>query len=261
MEALVRGGYFEARGHTQRHLNLLDEAIALAAEVHPSDAPHLRHHLLSKRGNACVAEGDFARAIEFYQAALDCAPNPTRQVVVQAVIGKTYALAGNHEAATHCFAIATQLAEAHYDIDGLCMVLEQQSHAAAEGQDFETERDLALRGVQLCKEHDRSYYLGYFYLNLGSAEFELGIRKARASHQEAYEHALRMDDEALLAISNSALAMDYLGLEEIELACKHLAEALRLVDKLGHVEKAASLRRLVSGFNDLETGQNIGGEQ
>src|SRR5690606_22154288 len=124
--------YFDARGHTQRHLRLLDDAIALTAEGDHRETSILRHSLLSKRGNAYVAEGNFRSAIEMYQAALNCAPTLSRQVIVQAVIGKTYALAGNHDAATTCFRIATQLATAHNDIDGLCSVLLQQSHAAAE---------------------------------------------------------------------------------------------------------------------------------
>ena len=261
MDALVRGGYFDARGHTQRHLHLLDEAISLTAEAHEEKDTERRHYFLGKRGNASVAEGDFAHAIEFYEAALNCAPNAARQVVVQAVIGKTHALAGNHDAATRCFTIATQIAEAHNDIDGLCGVLMQQSHAAAEAKDFEAEQELARRGVQLSTEHGLTHYTGYFYLNLGSAEFEMGIRKALESHEQAYEHALRTDNEALLAIANSALAMDYLGLEEVELASKHLAEALRLVEKTGHTKKAASLRRLITGFNVLAIEQSIGEEQ
>jgi hypothetical protein len=63
MADLAQGGYFDARGHTQRHLSLLDEVIALTAEPDQADE-ELRHYLLSKRGNAYVAEGDYGRAVE-----------------------------------------------------------------------------------------------------------------------------------------------------------------------------------------------------
>ena len=251
MDALVRGGYFEARGHTQRHLHLLDEAIALAAEVQLDEAPELRHHLLSKRGNACVAEGDFTGAINVYESALNCAPNVSRQVIVQGVIGKTYALAGNQDAAARCFAIATQLAEAHNDINALCTVLLQQSHAAAEAGDYIAERELARNGVELSKKHGLSLETGYFYLNLGSAEMEIGVRLALESHQQAYEYALRSDNEALLAIVHRQLGMDYLGLEDSELAYKHLVESLRLFEKIGHMDKADGLRQFISAFGSL----------
>lgn len=259
MADLAQGGYFDARGHTQQHMGLLDEAIALTVEPEFADE-ELRHYLLSKRGNTLVAEGGYDRAITVYEAALACAPSTARRITLEAVLGKTHALVEQHDAAARRFQVATQLAEAHNDIESLCTVLMQQSHAAAQAKDFATERDLALRGVQLSKQHGRLDDIGYFYLNLGSAEYEIGVHEALARHQDAYNYAVRADNEALLALAHRALGMDYLGLEDVELASSHLEEALRLFEKVGHADEVERLRRFIIGFGALAEKLNSGGE-
>ena len=95
---LATSGYLDTHGHTLALLRLLDAAIDVVrgVVVVGADTADL-HHLLSKRGNACYNQGDFAAAVELYREALPLSPTGQRRVVVLSVIAKVLAEDGQHD--------------------------------------------------------------------------------------------------------------------------------------------------------------------
>jgi hypothetical protein len=234
VSVLATGGYMDARGHTPDFLTLLDETIGAVIQKGTEQNETL-HHLLGKRGNAFFDRGDWERAFEAYQAALELAPNPARKAMLLGAIGKVCSRQGRYDEADGYFGQGHELAQANHDDRALAFVLEQQSVAAGHKGDFETARQFAAQAVEVNRrlEDQDPLGMGYSLLNLGSAEFETGIHKALSIHQRVYEIARDEGDLDLMALVLYALGCDYHALYEYDEARKHLREARGLFRKIG----------------------------
>jgi tetratricopeptide (TPR) repeat protein len=244
---LATGGYMDSRGHTLGFLKLLDDAIHTVRERGAAQNECL-HYLLSKRGNAHFDRGELQPAFEAYQEALTLAPNPNRQVVLMGVIGKVRSKQGNYPEGRDYLDRGYAQAEANEDAGGMLHILVQYSHAASFHQDFQTVRDLAIRGVVLSRRIGDRIHEGYYKINLGSAEYDLGVRASLANHLEAHAIAEELHDSAMLANTEYVLGVDYHAMEELELAQHHLSEALKLFGELGFQEKENETRTLMKKF-------------
>ncbi len=247
LSALALGGYFGARGYTKELLKLLDDAIAINGKRGEAGA-ETQHYLLSQRGNAYDAMGDFPNALTTHQAALALAPNLYRRVVLLAALGSHSVDVGNQQQADDYFREATDLAEVAHDYEALSFVIGQQSYAAGQQKDYKTVRDLAARGIELSLAYGRTNEIGYYRLNLGSAEFDLGLQAALHHHQAAYADALASNDEGLLASAHKVLGRDYLALEDIAKAAEHFACALALFEKTGQADQERELCQFLVHF-------------
>lgn len=234
MRALAMGGYFDARGHSQDMLDLLDEAIVAVKQKGVTEHETL-HHLHCKRGNAHVNRGELAQAFEAYHAALDVAPNPTRAITLLSGIGKVCAMQEQYAEAARYFEQAHELAQAENDMEATIRVLEQQSHAAFLQKDYKAVRDLATKGIDISVRLGDRIREGYFRMNLGSAEFELGARKALEYYQEAHEIAQEEDDHCLMAETLYTLGINCHTMGNWEQARKYLDRARKLFDQLGYL--------------------------
>jgi tetratricopeptide (TPR) repeat protein len=248
---LTAGGYIDKRGHGSGVLTLLDEAIE-AARRSTGDSGDVLHQFLSKRGNAYVAEGDLREAIEAYQEALRRAPNSQRRAVLLAVIGKVLAESGEHDSAHTHFAEAYAVAEASQDHLAMLQVMVQHSIAAFRQRDFRLARQIASQGVELSRQHDEPASEASFLNNLGSAEFEIGVRASLDRHEEACTIAARIHDNELLALTHHTLGIDHHALEAFEKARDHLNEARRLYATLGHVENEARVKAMMCRFGYVD---------
>jgi len=87
-----------------------------------------------------------------------------------------------------------------------------------------------------------------FLSNLGSAEYDLGVQVAVQRHQQAHAIAIELGADDLVALTHRALGIDYHAQESFDLARHHLAEALRLYQKLGQVDRETQLRQMMNRF-------------
>lgn len=226
--------YMDARGHSLELLARLDDAIAAIEEKEVAGQTVL-HYLLSKRGNAYSNRGNKDSAIETYRRALTVAPNTNRRVVLLGVLGAELTAQGEYGEAERCFKEGTELAEADGDSAGLIRIIEQHSWAASVIEDFHTVRDLAQKGLEVSRQLKNPAMEVAFLVNLGSAEHELGARRALAYHQEASTIADAEQDDALRSNAFYALGLDYHAMEDHEQAAKYLAQAHELFARIGHV--------------------------
>jgi tetratricopeptide (TPR) repeat protein len=247
---LAIGGFIDKRGHGPAIVGLLDEAID-AARHEPSVRDTL-HYLLSKRANAYIDVGDTAQAIGAYREALRLSPGPGRRAVVLAVIGKVLAQSGEADEANDAFAEAIGVAEANQDDAAKLRVYEQHSIAAFDQQDFELVRQITNKGIELSRRIGQPASEATFLNNLGSAEYEIGVRASLQRHQEARAIAARIRDDDLLALANWTLGIDHHALEQFDEARAHLSESLRLYEALGHVKDARKVKALMRRFGYLD---------
>ncbi len=255
MATLAMGGYPQAEapsymdvhGHSLALLARLDDAIAAARQMGAPGSDVL-HYLLSKRGNAFVDRCDPEQGLLAYRAALELAPSITRKVTVLSVMARVLAKEGKSTDARQLFEQAYQLAETHRDYNGMIRVLEQQSWAASFTKDFAAVRDLAVRGIEVSVQYGDRVREGYFRINLGSAELELGVRKALICHQEARAIAHELSDNVLMAHTLNALGHDYHALEQAGEAREHFLQGYRLSTELGNTQSAGETAAFMAQF-------------
>jgi DNA-binding SARP family transcriptional activator/energy-coupling factor transporter ATP-binding protein EcfA2 len=245
---LATGGYMDSHGHPLGFLKLLDDTIQAVREGGKAQQECL-HYLLGKRGNAHFDRGELQPAFEAYQEALILAPNSTRQVILMAVIGKVLSKQGNYPEARDYLDRSYAQAEAAGDAVGMLRILEQYTHAASFHQDFQTIRDLAVRGIELCQQiGDRTREV-VLKINLGSVAYDQGVRTSLANHLEAKVIAEELHDTALLADTEYVLGVDYHALEDRDQAQQHLSQALKLFGEVGFKEKENVTRTLMKKFS------------
>ena len=244
---LAAGGYIDNRGHGSGVLSLLDDAID-AARRGDSALSDVLHQLLSKRGNAHVDLGEPDSAIRAYREALDLAPSQGRRAILLAVIGKVLAAAGQPDEAHDAFAEAFAEAEASQDRKAMLGVMVQDSVAAFDQKDFQRVLQIASRGLDMSRQYQEPASEATFLNNLGSAEFEIGVRASLGRHEEARAIAARIRDNELLALAQWALGIDHHALEEFEEARTHLGEALRLYGELDHTKNESNVKALMRKF-------------
>jgi tetratricopeptide (TPR) repeat protein len=256
---LATCGYLDTHGHSLTVLRLLDAAIDVVRGVVRGGAdPADLHHLLSKRGNACYNQGDFAAAVELYREALPLSPTEQRRVVVLSVIAKVLAEDGQHDEAEQTFDQAYALAESTSDDVGTMRILEAHSVAAFRLRDFARVRELTERGVELARSLGDRSAEAIFLNNLGSANFELGVEVALRYHQEAMAIAVDTNNEHILALTNRCIGADYHAQEHYDQARQHFVEALRLYARLGQTQREAKVRQLMRQFGYLSAANPPG---
>jgi tetratricopeptide (TPR) repeat protein len=239
--------YMDRCGHTLELRARLDDAIIAARQMGVTKQEML-HYLLGKRANAHLERGEQSKALDLYQDALDLAPNPQRKVVHLGVIGREVARQGRHDEAEQYFRQGYELAESIHDLEAMARILEQQSHVAAMREDFLAVRDLARRGIDLCTQANDRITTGYFQINLGSAELDLGVRRALQCYEEALAIAEEQHDDALRAHTLYAIGLDYHAMEKWEDAKDYLGQAHAVLAELGHTEIAREIRDFMHRF-------------
>ncbi|MBV1853517.1 tetratricopeptide repeat protein [Catellatospora tritici] len=244
---LAEGGYLDTYGHLAL-LNLVDAAIARLWERH--DVPRL-HLLLSKRGNACYNQREFAQAVQCYQQALALAPTAARRAVLLSVIGKSYAESGQRAESDEAFEQAYAMAAAEDDEAARVRVLEAHTVAAFRQRDYDRVRELAEQGVALSRESGNRASEAYFLNNLGTAHFHLGVEASLSYHRMAMDIGTELDNQRVLALTHYSVGIDHHALEDFDEARAHLAEARRLHERLGETGASADLRAVMLRFGYL----------
>lgn len=254
MTALALEGYFDERGCNQEFLRLLEHTIEAVRQKGDGQDDTL-HYLLGKCGNAHFNRGDLARAFECYRAALNLAPNNDRRVRLLGVLGKVCSAQGQYTEAETNFTQGYELAKTNNEELALGFVLEQWSDAAGRRRDFESARQFAAEAIEVTsrrKEQD-PIRLSYLWLDLGTAEMDIGIRKALTAHQKAYELAKAIHNLPLMAHIHYALAYDYQALDQFDEAQEHFDAARKLWDDLEYTAEAAQITALMKRFGYLKT--------
>ncbi|MDI1464105.1 tetratricopeptide repeat protein [Catellatospora sp. KI3] len=244
---LAEGGYLDTYGHLAL-LNLVDAAIARLWERHDVRRLHL---LLSKRGNACYNQREFAQAVHYYQQALALAPTPARRAVLLSVIGKSYAESGQRAESDEAFAQAYAIAAAQDDEAARVRVLEAHTVAAFRQRDYDRVRELAERGVALSRQSGNRASEAYFLNNLGTAHFHLGVEASLGYHRMAMDIGTELDNQRVLALTHYSVGIDHHALEDFDEARAHLTEARRLHERLGETGASADLRAVMQRFGYL----------
>jgi tetratricopeptide (TPR) repeat protein len=235
VSVLATSGYLDVRGHTSELAQLLDETIKVVEQQGTGES-ELLHYLWSKRGNIHFDRGELDEACQAYQAALELAPNDSRRVILPAVLGKVYSELGRRDEADRHFQQGHELARAVGDERALAFLLQQQSFAAGRRGDFEKAREAAAQAVEISRhlKPHQATRTGYALINLGSAEYQVGVHQALKLHQEAYEIAVAQGALDLMAAASYALGSDYQALSRYDEARKHLDEALKLFRESGN---------------------------
>jgi len=231
--ALVMGEYFDHRGHTQELLDLLDASIQ-ALRKEPRESDELFHHMLCKRGNAYVNQGNLEKGFDYYQEAYDVAPTLHRKTVLLCGLGGVCAMQGNNVEAEKYFQEAYELANTSENPKALIRVLEYQSDAAFKKGDHEAARDLAFQGLEISIQLEDRLREGAFRVTLGAAEFNIGIFKSLENHRAALQIAAQVGDLSLQADALFNIAIAHHALEDFEQAKDNLQQALSLYQRLGH---------------------------
>ena len=250
LSAVATGGYMDARGHTKAFRTLLDKAIQAAEQA--EEQQETLHYLLSKRANAYFDQGELDASLQMYFKALECAPNLTRQVILMGVIGKVLAKQGRYEDAKDYFERGYALASENNDEVAKIRILEQHSHAASFRGDYQAVRDISLKGIEASRNAEDRVANVFFTLNLGSAEFDLGVREALKNHQEALAIAQEINNHRMTAVTHHAIGVDHHALEQHSQAQAHLTKALQLYMELGLTERESSLRQFMRQFGYTE---------
>jgi hypothetical protein len=240
-ETVATCGFVDTHGHSGELLRVIDAAIEMARGSSDTDR---QHRLLGKRGNTCYNQGDLRDAIQFYEQALDTAPNPRRRAIVLAVLGKVYADVGEVERAKDCLRRANAIADDNDDDVARMTILESSGVAAFRWENYPFVYDLAEQGLALSRRLGEPAKEASFLVNRGVANFHIGLDKAIRDHEDALSVAQATHNEHTQAAAHNALAIDYLALERFDDARPHLAEALRLFEALGQIHRAAKTRRL-----------------
>jgi tetratricopeptide (TPR) repeat protein len=248
IEDLASGQFLNAKGHPLALLRLLDDAIAL---LRGRECPGRLHFLLSKRGNAHVNQGELETAFDVYGAALSCAPDDHRRIVLLSVIGKVLGELDRHDEAESYFAQAYALSEATRDDNGRLRVLEQHSVAAFWRKDFRRVLDVTSQGIELARRLGSRTLEVYFLNNHGTAQFELGLLAAIERHEQAHRLAAELGDDHALALTHRALGADRHAQEDFAFARGHFQRALALYTRLGETGPRVKLERLMHQFGYL----------
>ena len=183
-----------------------------------------------------------------YRKALLLAPNVERKVILLSILGAELARQGKKTEADQCFAEGYQLAEAAGEPRALMRLIEQHSWAAAVNKEFAVVHSLAARGIELSKQLGDHTRQGIFLINLGSAELELGARRALQLHQEAHQIGESNNDEPLEANALYAIGIDYHAMEDQVAAQGHLQRAHKLFVETGHTEMATEVKEFMKRF-------------
>jgi NB-ARC domain/Tetratricopeptide repeat len=247
VEGLATSGYLDGGGVTIGLLRLLDHAIEVLRD-RPGEPTERLHLLLSKRGNAHYNQGEKERAVAVYRQAEALAPNPRRAAVLQSVIGKVLVDLGERTLADQQFRTAYELAEANHDDEGMLLVLEQHSIAVFRQGDYTLVRDITTRGLEISRRLGDRGREAAFLNNLGSAEFELGVRASLAHHEQARAIAAELGDSEMLALTHRTIGIDHHAREDYPQASTHLGEALRRYRDLGHTETENKLCAMMRTF-------------
>ena len=249
---LALGSHMRVYGHTPDFLALLDQAIDRLGAA--GDDPR-RHYLLGKRGNAYFERGEWARALEHYQATLATAPNDTRRAMVLAVIGRTHYYLNDRAAGDDAFAQARALAETQDD--GLkAFVLEMQSWAAGVAGDYEAAHDYATQEAALARGfNDAPERLVYSLLNLGSVEVKLNHpAEALRLHEEAHALLGRTANIRLRADVVHALGIDLARLGRPDEAHERLNQACEQYRQIGNTAKELEVSAFLKQMDSAVAG-------
>ncbi|GIH11053.1 hypothetical protein Rhe02_91200 [Rhizocola hellebori] len=245
IEVFATGGYLDHHGHTLGLLRLLDDAIALAE-------PPLRHTLLAKRANAHIHRGEFRRAAEVYELALQLAPSSHRRIVMLSLIGKSLAELGEHDAAQARLDQARALAQQTGDNPGLLEVLEQMTLAAFRRQDYPGVLEAARAGVELSRLVGDRVTEAVCLNNAGLAEFKLGVSAALRLQEQARDIAVELGSDWLLAMTSRTIAAGHHAFEDFDAAREHYERALQLYISQGKKELELRLRKVMRQFGYLD---------
>jgi len=252
VEALAVGGYLDDYGHTLGLLRLLDDAIDQVRED-----PDRCHILITKRGNAAYNQGEHELAIQLYVRALDLTRTPDRRIILMSLMGKILAELSRYDEADEQFDQAYRMAETTGDQHSRLRILEQHSVAAFWRNDYEKVRELAREGLELSRRLGARFQEAIFLNNLGTAEFELGVRLSTELHEQAQDIAGQLDNDHLRALTHRTLGADYQALEQFEPARNHFLKALELYARLGQAGREAKLRRMLEQFGYVD-GRKLG---
>ena len=232
------GGYYAARGHTPRSLELLRQAIAAAKRL---EELLLAHGLLAKLGNAYkLALGDLGSALEAYGEALELAEqlvNDRRIAILLSTIGQTRFEQGADDADDY-LERAYEVAQRGDDALALNHVLYHQGFLAGSREDWPAARQLfhealeVLAGFEGGTQNERTegdYRVFMGLLNLGEAERVLGNHAASLElRQRALAMAEERDNRLWRASANHELGEVYHGMGEREKAGEVFLRALKL---------------------------------
>ncbi|MFN8440514.1 MAG: NB-ARC domain-containing protein [Caldilineaceae bacterium] len=239
--------YLDSQGHSLEFLERLDRAIDTARSLGPGQNS-LLHYLLSKRGNAYDERGEVEKALAAYQEALALAPNVKRQVDLSYVYATMLLLQGNRTEADQLLDQAYELAKQSEDRELLVRVLTQMSYVAGQlEQEYDSARRYAAEAVEISRTLDNQI-LASALINLGSAEFDVGIAKALQAHQEALELSNIWNDDSLEATARYAIGVDYHALREFDKAYRYLIQARELFHKLGNTSVETEIATLLRNY-------------
>ncbi|MDZ4766845.1 MAG: NB-ARC domain-containing protein [Chloroflexota bacterium] len=259
------GGLFEARGYSQKALDLLKSAINAARTRKNWSAAH---YLSSSLGNAYrqyFRQYDLAFAA--YEDALEWAGkmgDSNREARILSALGTTRFRQGAADA-DEFYEKATALAEARSDDDALAVVLNHRSFY--EGQklppDFERARRFSDQAVQLAIRLTLHEFHFSSLLNRASAERELGqLQTALATDREAYQLADNHKNHLWMADAQWAIGEDQHALNDRTEAQRAFDESLTLWHKCGMIDSANELRAMMQelGYKNSYEGKVLSDE-
>ena len=256
IRSLALDGFQDRYGHNLAYLSLFDRCLKFLdkkysqTEMTSSEKKDL-HHLLSKRGNAYIDRGEFAKAAEIYQKALKFAYNIERKAVLVSLLGKALSFNGNIYSAKQKLETAWKMAYEKEDPLLMLFVLEQKSHAAGARKDFPAAIRAAKQQEKLIRmllnqhkknefnettKEDLLEYLFRALINLGTAELKHAqkpLEEIFDIHNEAMEIANTLQSEEMKAHAHFALAEDSNRQGKRKMAQIHLTSAHRLFKKQG----------------------------
>jgi transcriptional regulator with XRE-family HTH domain/tetratricopeptide (TPR) repeat protein len=227
----VRGIYFDARGHDSQSLALLNAAIE-AAEV--NELHQEAHFLLAKLGNTYMNHiGDFDYALQAYQQSLELArllENTNREALLLSIIGMVRFRQNEPDAKAYLDQAYT-LAVANADDKALSVILQHLSHYAMMNlpPDYESGWQFADQAISVATRMENNEARFTAMINRGGCELELSrVTEAIATHQSAYDFAVKSGHRDWQGIALHSLGEDYNILGDRNQARTHLEKALTL---------------------------------
>lgn len=252
MDTLAVDGYMNAKGHTLPFLARLDEAIAAARRMGDAQKQAL-HYLLGKRGNAYHERGDLEDALRVYAEALDTARAlgwDDREVILLCVMSGVRVDQSEYEAAEADLVLAYQRASGMQDDHLLARVLQHRGYVAQAQEDYATARQHYADVLKIARRLGSPVRLFWAYLNLGSAEGDLGqFEAAEVNLQQALRIAHNESNPFWTAHACLAMGEIYHVASRREDAQSHLDRALALFGQSGATSLANKVETLMRKEN------------
>lgn len=260
----VKGSYFTARGHNNRSLNLLQDAINAAKKLEDLDKAQ---YLLGKLGDTYQNfMAKFELALSCYFEGLELAKtlaNTSRAAIFLGLIGQLKSRLKEDDAQDY-LEEAYELAKTSGDDLCLCIVLDQMGYVAGINGETQKANRLIKENLsviaQLEKtksieeaEIERSKFIALF--NLGDTELKLGrIEEALVIRKQALVIAEQQNNEMWMAHVLAELGEMHDSLQARQQAQTHLTKALSLFTKNEAHADEKELRKIIQekGYETLE---------